>query len=202
MKKLRLLSCIGVVASLISSPAWAHPGHVESANATAFITGLLHPLTGLDHVLAMVAVGLLAVRLGGRALWAVPASFVVAMIAGGTLPFAGVQLPMVEPAIASSVLVVGLLIAMQAKLPAASAALIVASFAVFHGYAHGAEMPVNASALQYALGFIAATAALHMTGMMAAMAANRSPSPHAHKALRVAGGLVAAAGVALTASSF
>lgn len=196
------LSCIGVVASLMSSPAWAHPGHLDASASSGLVAGLLHPITGLDHVLAMVAVGLLAVSLGGRALWAIPASFIVAMVAGGALAIAGVHLPMVEPAIATSVLVIGLLVAMQTKLPAPAVALIVASFAVFHGYAHGSEMPVSASAVAYAAGFIAATAALHMSGIAAAIAANKTAVRYSQNLLRITGGLVAAAGLALTASSF
>jgi len=203
MTRKRLLSCIALAASLTcTSPVWAHPGHLDLQNGSAFIAGLLHPLTGLDHILAMVAVGLLAFNLGGRALWAIPASFIIAMIGGGALAIAGVHLPMVESAIATSVLVIGLLVAMQTSLSTPTAALIVASFALFHGHAHGTEMPGNASAFGYVLGFITATAALHASGILAAIAASKWSLRYSQSVLRITGGLVAAAGLALTASTF
>lgn len=170
--------------------AQAHPGH----GAWGVVQGAMHPMTGWDHVLAMVAVGIWAVQLGGRALWAVPASFVTMMVAGGALGMAGVHVPMVEQGIAASVLVLGLLIAMSARAPLAASMLIVGVFAVFHGYSHGAEMPATSQGLSYAAGFAVMTAALHVAGMGLGLAANRLA--HAQW-LRYAGGAIMACGVVI-----
>ena len=140
------------------APAFAHaPGAGEAGLAAGFA----HPLLGLDHVLAMIAVGLWASQLGGRALWLVPASFVALMAAGAGLAFV-TGLPAVELGIIGSLLVLGALVAFAARLPVALGALIVGVFAIFHGHAHGAEMP--AASLLYGAGFIAATAMLHGLG--------------------------------------
>jgi len=142
--------------------AWAHPGH---DGAVGFASGFVHPVTGFDHVLAMVAVGLFAANLGGRALWAVPLTFVAVMAAGGALAMAGIAVPMVETGIAASVVVLGLAVALRWKLPVAAAMALVGVFAIFHGHAHGAAMPVDASGLRYALGFMLATGLLHGAGI-------------------------------------
>jgi urease accessory protein len=159
MKK--ILISLGTLAALTTG-AEAHIGHGHTAG---FIDGFMHPIGGMDHVLAMVAVGLFASILGGRARWAVPLSFVGMMAIGGGLGIAGLHVPFVEVGIALSVLVLGTLIAVQKKLPVVLASALVGVFAVFHGVAHGAEMPVDASGVQYALGFIVATATLHGVGL-------------------------------------
>jgi urease accessory protein len=141
--------------------AFAHPGH----EGASLINGFLHPLGGVDHIVAMVAVGLLAARLGGRALWLVPASFVATMAVAGLAASAEVGLPYVETGIAVSVLVLGAIAAFRVAMPVAVAVGLVAFFAVFHGYAHGVEMPETASGLLYGLGFVAATAILHGFGI-------------------------------------
>ena len=141
--------------------AQAHPGH----GAGGFANGFAHPLHGLDHVLAMLAVGLWAAQLGGRAKWLVPASFTGVMALGGALGMAGVALPFAEQGIAASVLILGVLIAAAVRLPLAASMGIVGLFALCHGHAHGAEMPVNAVGAVYALGFTAATALLHGCGI-------------------------------------
>lgn len=144
-----------VVLLLLPAIAWGHP-----ADAAGFV----HPFTGLDHLLAMLAVGLWAAQLGGRWTWAVPAAFVGSMALGGTLGFAGVSLPFAEPMIAASVLVLGLAIAMRVRFRWPALALV-GVFAVFHGVAHGAEMPAEASRLLYAAGFVLSTALLHAAGV-------------------------------------
>lgn len=153
---------LALLPVLAPSLAFAHTG----VGATdGFAHGFLHPLTGLDHLLAMVAVGLLAARLGGRALWAVPASFMLLMLVGGALGMAGVDLPYVEIAIALSVVVLGGAVAFGASLPLAAAMTLAGAFAVFHGHAHGSEMPETTSGLAYAAGFLCATGLLHLAGI-------------------------------------
>jgi len=146
---------------LVPTLAFAHPSH-ESAG---LLTGFLHPLGGVDHIIAMVAVGLLAARIGGRALWLVPASFVATMAVAGLGGMAGAPLPYAETGIALSVVVLGAVAAFGVAMPVAVAMGLVAFFAVFHGYAHGIEMPETVSGLAYGAGFVAATALLHGVGI-------------------------------------
>jgi len=159
-----------VLATLLPAAAWAHPGHGDG-----FWPGFLHPFFGLDHLLAMVAVGLLAVQIGERALWTVPIAFVAAMAAGGMLSHAGIALPLTEPLVAVSVLLLGLVLMSRVRLPVAAGALLVAIFAPFHGAAHAAELPELASFTTYALGFLLATGLLHALGILAAIAARTRP---------------------------
>ena len=149
-----------LLALTYGGAALAHPGHADGAMA-----GLMHPLTGIDHILAMLAVGLWGAQLGGRAQWLLPASFVAFLAAGGALGMSGTALPMVEAGIVTSLLLLGLLIGFAVKLKTLPAALIVGGFAVFHGYAHGTEMPAMGNAWLYAQGFVAASAALHVAGL-------------------------------------
>lgn len=157
---------IGTIAAaaVIALAAPAH-AHTFGAAGAGLADGLAHPLTGLDHLLAMLAVGLWAGQSGGRARWALPAVFVAAMVAAGGLAMAGLALPMVEPMIAASVLVLGLLVLAAWRLPLAAGIGLVAAFAAFHGHAHGAELPEAAMPGLYALGFAAATVALHGVGL-------------------------------------
>src|SRR5215471_4468776 len=133
--------------AIIATPAFAHTGHGDTAG---FFHGFVHPLGGLDHILVMVAVGLLAYQLGGRALWLVPSAFVLAMGFGGLLGATHASLPYAEVAIAVSIIVVGTAIAFGIKAPTALVAAVVGLFAIFHGYVHGIEMPAAASAATYA----------------------------------------------------
>jgi urease accessory protein len=174
-----------------ASPALAHTG---LEHATSFSSGFLHPLTGPDHLLAMVAVGLWAGLNGGRAVWAWPVAFVGVMLIGGVLGMTGVALPAVESGILASVVVLGLLVLTAARVPVALGAAMVAIFAVLHGHAHGAELPAAASALSYSTGFALATALLHAAGLGLAVLAVREMS---RLLVRGAGGLIAACGVAL-----
>ncbi len=144
-----------------SGIASAHPGHADGV-----LSGLTHPLLGADHLLAMVAVGLWAWQLGGRAKWQVPASFVALMSVAAIAGMAGFALPMVESGIAASLLVLGLLIAFSVRTGAVFGAGTVALFALFHGSAHGVEMPLDATAWQYGLGFVLATVGLHGIGLL------------------------------------
>lgn len=153
-------------AGFISVEAQAHIG----MHGAGFVSGAIHPFTGWDHLLAMTAVGLWAAQLGGRARWAVPLAFVAMMGLGGALGLLGVSLPGVDAGIAASVLVLGLLIASSTRLPVAASMSLVGVFALFHGHAHGAEMPGMAAPWLYGLGFIASTALLHGVGLGAGMA--------------------------------
>ncbi len=185
--------------AMIPTAAWAHPGlHGE----TSLMSGFLHPLMGVDHILAMVSVGLLAAHLGGRSLWAVPASFILAMVIGGTLGVAGFHVPVVEAGIAASVIVLGVLVAMRAKISGPLAAALVALFGIFHGAAHGTEMPVDASLMGYTAGFVAATAILHAAGIAIAFGVAALSERHAHSVIRLGGSAVAIAGVVLTSANF
>ena len=154
---------LGLIATLALLPglAQAHPGHDVSGLAA----GITHPLMGMDHLLAMVAVGLCGAKLGGAARWLLPLLFVSVMLVGGALAMAGVHLPGVELGIVGSVIVLGALLVVAQRGQTVPVALLVAGFSLFHGYAHGAEMPASAGALSYALGFALATAVLHAAGL-------------------------------------
>jgi urease accessory protein len=144
----------------------------------------------------MVAVGAFAARLGGRALWIVPSAFVAMMAVGGFIGLEGVPLPFVETGIALSVVVLGLAVALRWKLPVAAASALVGLFAIFHGHAHGGEMPVDASGLSYALGFMLATALLHVAGIWLGLAIGKIGA-RSKLVLQAGGGATALAGVAL-----
>ncbi|CAG2130136.1 HupE/UreJ family protein [Cupriavidus numazuensis] len=164
---------LGATLSLAAASAFAHPGHDAATVGASLWAGLLHPFTGADHLLAMAAVGVwsaLCARSAADTL-RLPLAFVALMLVGAGLGLAGVALPAVEPMIAASLLVVGVLVAIRAKLPAWAGMAIVGGFAVFHGYAHGAELPGTAAALPavlaYVGGFAVATMALHLLGIVA-----------------------------------
>lgn len=144
----------------LSSSALAHPGHPYGGIGS----GLLHPFSGLDHLLAMVAVGLWAAQGGTRRVWMLPATFMVLLAAGAGIALLSPALPLIETGIATSVLVLGLIIALAVKVPTALSIVLTAAFGFVHGYAHGVEMPGSSVPALYALGFLAATAALHFSG--------------------------------------
>ena len=168
MKTKSWIVSIIVMAGSFAAEAQAHVG-VHGAGLSA---GMIHPFSGLDHLLAMIAVGAWAAQQGGRARWAVPLAFVAMMAAGGAWGSLGGWLPGVESGIAASVLVLGLLIAFSARLPLAAGMALAGAFALFHGYAHGVEMP-SGSPL-YALGFVLSTALLHAAGLGAGLALKSS----------------------------
>jgi len=190
---------LAVALVLVPSLALAHPGLPGHTHDMA--NGFLHPLAGLDHILAMVAVGLLAAQLGGRALWLVPASFVAAMAAAGVAAMAGVGLPMTEVGIAASVVVLGGAVALRLAIPVAAATALVGFFAMFHGYAHGLETPETASGLLYGLGFVAATALLHGLGIGLGFAFARLDGAVGRNLARVAGSVAAMIGVIMLAAA-
>jgi len=182
---------LALAVSALPSVALAHTG---AEHAFSFASGFKHPFTGLDHMLAMMAVGLWAGLNGGRALWLWPVAFVGVMVLGGLLGISGVPVPMVEAGILASVVVLGLLVLAAAQLPVAVGAILVAAFALLHGHAHGAELPGEAAAASYAAGFAIATAILHAIGIGVSRLASNA---NGRLAVRGAGALVAAAGVAL-----
>ncbi|HRC36679.1 MAG: HupE/UreJ family protein [Rubrivivax sp.] len=151
-----------LMLALLAIPAWAHE---QSGQAAGFVTGLLHPVSGLDHVLAMVAVGLWGAQLGAPAIWLLPVTFPLVMAIGGFLGLLGVPLPGVEVGIAASAVLLGAMVATESRPPLALAAALVAFFAVFHGHAHGTELPPGQSGLLYSFGFVVATGCLHAVGI-------------------------------------
>jgi urease accessory protein len=174
-----------------TAPAFAHLNPDEHGS---FMAGFSHPLFGLDHILVMVAVGLWAAQIGGKALWAVPAAFVTTMAIGFGLALTGIDLPFVEPAILASVVALGLLVAMAVKLDTIMSAAIVAVFALFHGHAHGGELG-SAGALSFGVGFVIATALLHGAGIALGLGIARLSGGAI--AARIIGGLTAIAGLVL-----
>jgi len=182
-----------LVLTLGSSAAFAHVGHGSTAS---FAAGFGHPLGGLDHVAAMVVVGLWAALKGGRALWLWPAAFVGVMSIGGLLGMAQVAVPFVEPAILASVVALGLLVAIAIDVPVAAGVAIIGAFALFHGHAHGTEVAAGISGFEYMAGFAAATAALHLAGIGFAQATTRFAM---RPLVRIAGAACVVLGVALVA---
>lgn len=179
-----------------TAPAFAH---IHPAEHGSFMTGFSHPLFGLDHVVVMVAVGLWAATIGGRALWIVPASFVGTMALGYVLAITGAQLPFVEPVILASVVALGLLIAAAVRLPVGLGAMMVGAFALFHGFAHGEEIGA-AGAVTYGLGFALATALFHSAGIGIGLVLGSGVGigkPAAAMLARALGGIAAAIGLAL-----
>lgn len=201
MRSLAVLAAALGAAALAPATAFAHTG---AGHLGGFAAGVAHPLFGLDHLLAMVGVGLWAARLGraGRAsaLWAVPLAFLAAMVLGGVAAVAGLALPAAELGIAGSVVLLGLLVAASSRfsslVPTGAATALVAAFALFHGHAHGLEMPAAAHPLAYGGGFLAATAALHGLGVALGLAAVRVEL----RVLRLAGAAMALAGVWMVAA--
>ncbi|MCR4281747.1 MAG: HupE/UreJ family protein [Bauldia sp.] len=188
--KLTIRVVLPATFALAATPAFAHVGIGET---TGFSAGFAHPLSGLDHMAVMIAVGLWAALKGGRALWVWPAAFVGVMIVGGLLGMLGVPIPFVEPAILASVVALGLLVALAVDLPFAAGAAIIGFFALFHGHAHGMEVPQAANGLAYMGGFAAATAVLHAVGIgSAAVVGTRFRGM-----VRGAGAACAAIGIAL-----
>ena len=180
----------GLVLLLASAPAWAHEGEGITGG---FASGFLHPLFGPDHVVAMVGVGLWGAFLGAPAIWVLPIVFPLVMAMGGVLGVIGVPLPGVEIGIAASAIILGLVVAFAARPPLWVAAVIVGVFAIFHGHAHGTELPEAANPISYALGFVMATGMLHLIGISFGLLVRW---PAGRLAVRAAGGVIALAGIA------
>jgi len=194
MKAKYSLALFGLLAYVTILPV--AEAHTFGSQGAGLMAGLTHPFVGLDHLLAMIAVGIWAGQLGGRAVWLIPLTFVSVMAAAASLASFGLLLPLIEPAIACSVLVLGLLIAGSVRLPTSVGAFLVGLFAVFHGYAHGLELPQAASPILYGAGFVLATALLHGLGI------GFASNSRQHKMLqRIAGySLIAASGLLLAAA--
>lgn len=187
----RRLSLSAAILSVASAPAFAHLNPEEHGSLMA---GFSHPLFGMDHILVMIAVGLWAAQLAQgekrSALWIIPTAFVATMAIGFAFALAGIELPFVEPAILASIIALGLLVTIAVRLPTAACAAIVAVFAIFHGHAHGGELG-SAGALQFGIGFVIATALLHLVGIAAGLGISRL-SPYIPRFL---GGITALLGL-------
>jgi urease accessory protein len=189
MRPLRLGLCSLLTWMLASSVAAAHTGSFGGG----FVGGFGHPLFGPDHVAAMVAVGLWGAFLGAPAIYVLPIVFPLVMAVGGVLGILGLPLPGAEVAIAASAVVLGMMVATAARPPLWVAALVVGVFAIFHGYAHGAELPPGADAVAYSVGFVVATGLLHLAGIALGLTVRW---PAGRVGVRGAGAAIAAAGVA------
>ncbi|TPL93800.1 HupE/UreJ family protein [Mesorhizobium sp. B2-3-12] len=187
VKRLCLSALLLVTAAM---PAYAHVG---IGTTSSFTAGFMHPLSGLDHMTVMIAVGLWAALKGGKAMWAWPAAFVGVMLAGAALGMAHVPVPFVEPGILASVVALGLLVALAVDLPVSAGVAILGLFALFHGHAHGTEVPENAGGLDYMAGFAIATMLLHAIGI----AAGLGLGTRFRRVARIAGAACAAIGVGL-----
>ena len=192
MRRIPLKTIILIAAYALSTYAAAHPGHEVDAHGISFMDGLLHPLTGLDHLAAMLAVGLWSAlsATSARRIWLAPVAFAGMLLVGALLGLNGLALPAVEPMIAASLLVMGLLVATRAKLPLAVTAGVVGVFAVFHGIAHGTELAGGGNGFAPLLGMLVATIALHLAGVGLGLALRS----HSVWWPRVVGGLTALLG--------
>jgi urease accessory protein len=188
-----------VLWCLTAGPCFAHVGQ---GHVAGFAHGFVHPLSGLDHIIAMVAVGLYASHLGGRNLWLVPLAFVGTMIFGGILGYSGFPLPLVERGIGLSVVVMSLAVAAGINLPTIAAMALVSVFALFHGHAHGSEGTELSSFLPYAAGFVIATASLHLTGIGLGLRLDKFREPASLMLKRSIGLAGALAGVVILAGLF
>jgi urease accessory protein len=190
MRKIFLLVTLLMLGA---SPALAHVGVGSTAS---FVAGVAHPLSGLDHMAVMIAVGLWAALKGGRALWVWPCAFVGVMLIGGALDMAHVPVPFVEPGILASVVALGLLVALAVDLPVWLGAVVVAVFALLHGHAHGSEVAENIGGAEYMAGFALATATLHLVGIGFALTMARASL---RPVIRIAGVACMAIGAGLYA---
>ncbi|KRB61193.1 urease accessory protein [Rhizobium sp. Root708] len=193
---LRNITFNAAFAALLLAPTLAF-AHTGVGGTSGFAHGFSHPMSGLDHLLAMVMVGVLAWQLGGRATWIMPSTFVLVMAFGGALGVGGISVPFVEAGIALSVVVLGAIVAFGIQAPVAIVCGLVGLFAVFHGHAHGSEMPAAASALSYASGFMIATALLHGVGLALGYLVGRLGDSRGPLLTRAAGGIATVAGIGL-----
>ena len=194
MKRIVLTVVLSFMTALLSSNAMAHTG---VGDTHGFVHGFLHPVSGVDHVMAMFAVGLLAANWGGRALYFLPMSFLFMMTAGGVLGLNAVEIPMVELGISASLIVFGLALALNISLPVIAGMAIIGFFALFHGHAHGSEMPADVSGMDYAAGFLLATAILHASGIGLGFLLPRLPISNAVRISQACGTVMVLTGGAL-----
>lgn len=193
MEKILSRNSLVVLSCILLVPSLAH-AHIGGGSTSGFGAGLNHPLGGLDHILAMIAVGIWAAQVGGRAVWAVPSAFVGMMMVGGLLGISGAHVPFVEQGIILSVLMLGVLIAAAVRMPLLASMIVVGMFAVFHGHTHGTEIPSAASGFAYGAGFVFATATLHMAGIGLAIILQKKMNM---QLVRFAGVVIAASGLFL-----
>jgi urease accessory protein len=191
-----LYAIAGAIGVNLFLPTGAN-AHIGAGDTLGFFSGIEHPIGGLDHILAMVAVGLLAARLGKRSLWLLPATFLGAMVCGSFLGRTGLDFPHIETGILASDFIFALIILGGWQLPPSLMAAIVGGFALFHGFAHGAEMPSTANGLAYGGGFLLATALLHGVGIAAGSTIARL-SPKYRDRLFQAGGIALLVGASYT----
>ncbi|SOC41879.1 urease accessory protein [Rhizobium subbaraonis] len=186
-----LVRSIGLVVALLLSSAGIAEAHVGTGGSSGFLSGFLHPIMGLDHVVAMVAVGLWGAQLGKPAIWLLPVTFPLVMALGGFLGLVGVPMPGVEIGIALSGVLLGAAVLTESRPPMIAAAILVGLFAIFHGYAHGAELPLGENALFFSLGFVVGTGLLHAVGIVIGLLYQW---PWGKVTVRVAGGAVGVVG--------
>ncbi|MPZ54955.1 MAG: urease accessory protein [Rhizobiales bacterium] len=198
LRSLAIPPFVAAIAILFPEIAFAHPG---TGTAADFVHGFLHPITGIDHILAMVAVGIFAYQIGGRALWLVPAIFILGMVFGGTLGISGVNVPFIELGITLSIIVLGTVVCLGVKAPIAAAMGVVGFFAIFHGHAHGTEIPENISGIAYAMGFVGTTGLLHLGGIGIGFLIGHVCKTHESALVRIAGGLMTVAGIGILAGA-
>jgi urease accessory protein len=184
---------LAIFSLLLATPACAHSGQ---GAVGGFLGGFFHPLFGPDHIVAMVAVGLWGAFLGMPAMWLLPVVFPLVMAVGGVIGILGIPIPWVETGIALSALVLGLMVALAVRPPLIVAAVLVGAFAIFHGHAHGTELPAAADAVAFSVGFVVATGLLHLTGIAFGLLARW---PVGRIVVRTAGGAIALAGVVFLA---
>ena len=200
MKPKQLVLWLCLAAAMVGGTAPAH-AHVGVGAVHSFSHGFMHPFSGIDHLLAMISVGIIATAIGGRVLFLVPAAFIAMMGFGGLLGLNQIPVPSFELGIAASLCVFGAIVAMRWQLPTFLAMATVGVFAVFHGYAHGAEMPDLASGSKYAAGFLLASASLHAIGIFAGLWLSRLRTNQMYERARaIAGTAVAFVGVMLLAT--
>jgi urease accessory protein len=185
--------CIAAIAFV----PFAASAHVGVGDTHGLVHGFSHPLSGIDHALAMIAVGLFAAHLGGRALWLVPSTFVSVMALAGIAGMGAVELPFVEIGLGISVVVLGLAVAFQVSVSTLCATALVGVFAIFHGHAHGTEMPEGMSGLSYGLGFVCSTALLHAIGVGLGLAVGKTGEVCNRRIAQVSGTAMAIAGLAM-----
>lgn len=191
LKRVSLLRHLGILVGAIFMFPVTASAHSVTGSGGGFSSGFSHPLSGLDHMVAMVAVGLCGAFLGGRAMWILPVVFPVVMALGGALGVLGFPLLGVEMGIAASGIILGLMVAFAAKPPLWVAAVVVGFFGIFHGHAHGTELPDSANAMTYSIGFVISTGLLHLAGIVFGLL---TKWPWGEWVIRACGGVIAAVG--------
>ncbi len=190
---LRQLYLRGLAVTVLAAPfAQIAEAHTRKGEASGFLSGVRHPISGLDHVLAMIAVGLWGAQLGAPAIWVLPVAFPMVMALGGVMGLVGIPLPGTEYGIAASMIMLGAVVLFAAKPPLWVAALLVSFFAIFHGHAHGTELPPGQDGLLYSMGFVCATGCLHGIGVSIGLVHRWT---WGQMFLRLSGGFISAMGM-------